>query len=63
MVISTAVIPGRVTTPIIVSISTIKARAAVVIAWAVIVGIGRITRVVIRSGVDVVGAGVIVATG
>jgi hypothetical protein len=51
-------------TPVVIAaIPAIKARAAVVIARAVIVGIRRIAGIVIRRGIGIVGIGVVIAAG
>lgn len=60
--ISTAVMTGRMPAPIVVAIAAIKAWA-IVVARAVIVGIRRIAGVVVRRGIHVVGAGVVIAAG
>jgi hypothetical protein len=55
--ISTAVITWRVTTPIVIAIAPIETRASVV-------GVRRITRIVIRCGIrDVVTTGIVITTG
>jgi len=60
--ISTAVITRRLPSPIVVAITTVKTRA-VVIARAIVVGIRRVARGVIRRGIHVVRTGVVVAAG
>ena len=59
--ISTAVITRPVTAPIVVAIATIETWATVVVTGAVIVGIRRVARIVIRRGIHIVGAGVVIA--
>jgi hypothetical protein len=60
-VVSTAVIPRAVTAPIVVAIAPIETWATVVVTGAVIVGIRRVARIVIRRGIPIVGAGVVIA--
>jgi hypothetical protein len=60
--VSTAVMTWPVPAPIVVAIAPIETRA-VVITWAVIVGIGRIAGVVIRRGIHIVTTGVVIAAG
>ena len=59
-VVSTAVITRAVTAPTVVAIAPIETWATVVVTGAVIVGIRRVARIVIRRGIHIVGAGVVI---
>ena len=59
-VVSTAVITRPMPAPIVIAIAPIETWATVVVTGAVIVGIRRVARIVIRRGIHIVGAGVVI---
>jgi hypothetical protein len=46
--------------PIVIAIATIETWTGVVVTGAVVVGIRRVARIVIRRGIHIVGAGVVI---